>query len=195
MNDKYSEPLEAAEIVYEKPLSGEFDEVLFGSDSGNTLWVRFSDKHGIIEWIGKFGCGCYSAASVTKAIVPDKFLVCAGGFAYLVNATTRELVSRYCEPSVQDAVYDSQRNVLVVANYNQLQLIEAGKKAWASERIGVDVMRSLKIEGRILSGLAVVNYEDEESIFKFDLDELKILSWEKPLLKNSSKKKSWWKFW
>lgn len=30
-----------AEVIFEKPLSGEFEEVLFGSASGNTLWVRF----------------------------------------------------------------------------------------------------------------------------------------------------------
>ena len=190
MNDNHPEPFELAEIVYEKPLSGEFEEILFGSDRENTLWVRFSDKHGISEWIGKFGCGSSTASRVTKAIPPDKFFVSAGGFAYLIDATTRKLVNQYCEQNIRDAAYDGEKNLLIVADWTYLRWIQAGKEIF-EKRIAVDGIRDLKIEERILSGLAVINYGGEEQRFKFDLDKLKILSWEK-LPKNSLKAKSWW---
>lgn len=41
---------DTSEIVHEKPPSGVFAEVLFGSVRGNTLWVKFSDRHGLGEW-------------------------------------------------------------------------------------------------------------------------------------------------
>ena len=191
----HSEPCEQAEVVYNKPLSGEFEEVLFGSDHGNTLWIRFSDKDGISEWIGKFGCGSSSAAHVMKAIAPDKFLVSAGGFAYLIDATARKLLSEHCEPFVQDAAYDSQKNLLIVAQNYHLRFLESGKEIWVSERIGVDGIRDLSVEGRVLSGLAATDYDGVEKRFRFDLDTRKILGWEKLPSNNPFKKKPWWKFW
>jgi hypothetical protein len=79
MNQANQEPCELAEVIYEKPLSGAFEEVLFGSDRGNTLWVKFSDKNGINEWIGKFGVGGWGAGRIIKVTEPDRFLISAGG--------------------------------------------------------------------------------------------------------------------
>jgi hypothetical protein len=193
MNDSHPEPFELPEIVYEKPLSGEFEEVLFGSDHGNTLWVRFSDKYEISEWIGKFGCGGSTASCVTRAIVPDKFFISAGGFAYLIDAMTRKLINQYCEHDIQDAAYDGEKNLLIVADWTHLRWIQVGKEIF-KKRIAADGIRDLRKEGRVLSGLGVVGYGGEEQRFKFDLDEHKILSWEK-LPKTPIKTKHWWKFW
>ena len=74
MNQNNPEPCELAEIVHKKPLSGAFEEMLFGSEHRNTLWVKFSDKDRINEWIGKFGAGSYSTSRVTKVEEPDIFL-------------------------------------------------------------------------------------------------------------------------
>jgi hypothetical protein len=67
-----------------------------------------------------------------------------------------------------------------------LQQIDFDGEIIFSKKIAVDGIRDLKIEGRILSGLAFKygNGEEEER-FWFDLDKLKILRWERP----------WWKFW
>ena len=49
-----------------------------------------------------------------------------------------------------------------------------------SQKIAVDGIRDLKIEGGILSGLAYRHYGEEyEERFWFDLNTLKILRWEK----------------
>ena len=126
MNRNNPEPCELAEQVFEKPLSGAFEEVLFGSDLGNTLWVKFSDKNGINEWIGKFGVGGFGPGRIIKISEPDKFLVSAGGFVYLINATKRELTSQYCDESAQDVAYDNQRKLLIVARWTQLRWVEFG---------------------------------------------------------------------
>ena len=179
MNPDDKSPCELASIVHEKPLSGVYEEKLFGSDAGNTLWVRFSDRDGISEWIGKFGTGGSASVRVDKAIEPDKFLISAGGFGYLVDATKRELVNHYFEKFTQDIAYDSKTNRFVVADYVRLRLIEAGNVVFSSKRIALDGIRGLKIEGRIVQGLAVTDYAGDdyrgrESAFTLDLDTLEL---------------------
>jgi hypothetical protein len=188
------EVCELAEQVFEKPLSGAFEEILFGSDAGNTLWVKFSDKNGINEWIGKFGVGGSGAGRVIKVAEPDRFLVSAGGFAYLVDATNRKLVNQYCDHNTRDIIYDHKRKLLIVADYTELHWIEFENKILFSRKIAVDGIRDLKIEGNVLTGLAILDYGGKEKRFRFDLDTLKILGWEKVSSKTSDNKKSWWKF-
>jgi hypothetical protein len=199
------EPCEVAAIVHEKPLAGEYDEVLFGSDRANTLWVKFSDQHGITEWIGKFGAGCSSSARVDKVIDPDKFLISAGGFGYLIDATTRKLLNHHCEEYTQDVAYDAQSNCFIVADYVRIRLISSGEVVFASTRIALDGIRDLKIKGRKVHGLASTGFEREESSFTFDLDTREVdcpvdySSWDKPppipQADSDPVSKPWWKFW
>jgi hypothetical protein len=200
MNRNNPEPCELAEVIHKKPLSGEYEEIIFGSDRGNTLWVLFSDKDGCGAWIGKFGTGNYTVSKVTKAFPPDKFLVSAGGFAYLIDATNRKVLNQFCEGFIHEVVYDAQENRFIITDGIRVRFIQSDKQVWASRRIALDGIRNLKIEGRILKGLAVVGFEGEEDEFTLDLDCLEIKcsvdfsSWDN-LLPNPSKKKSWWKFW
>jgi hypothetical protein len=195
MNQNNPELCELAEIVYEKPLSGTFNEISFGSDRGNTLWVKFSDRDGINEWIGKFGDGGRGVRRVTKIEEPDKFLVCSGGFAYLVNATNRLLINQFCNALVVDVVYDSKTKNFIVTDGIRIRIIESGQEIWASKRIALDGIRDLKIEGKIVSGLAEVGFKSEEEIFTLDLETLEMKcavdfsSWDN-LLNNSRKTKS-----
>jgi len=203
MNSDGKEPCELASIVHEKPLSGAYEEKLFGSDSGNTLWVKFSDRDEIVERIGKFGTGGSASARVDKAIEPDKFLISAGGFGYLVDATKRALLNHHFEPFTQDIAYDAKTNRFIIADYVRLRLIESGKVVFSSKRIALDGIRSLKLEGRLVVGLATTGYEGEESGFTFDLDTLQVKcpvdfsSWDNPRMQIPIPKqaKPWWKFW
>jgi hypothetical protein len=195
VNQATQDPCELAEIVFEKPLAGAFEEISFGSDKANTLWVKFSDKNGVNEWIGKFGVGGSGPERVLKIVEPDRFFISAPGFAYLVDATERKLVNQYSNRNACDITYDQNRQSLIVADYTQLHWIEFGDKVLFSRKIAVDGIRDLKIEGNVLSGFATSNYGGEEERFRFDLDSLKILSWEKVSLKISHNKKPWWKFW
>jgi hypothetical protein len=109
MNQTSQEPCELAEVIYEKPLSGVFDELLFGSDKGNTLWVKFSDKDGINEWIGKFEIRGARSPNVSKYEEPDKFFISEGGFAYFVDATSRKLVSQFYKEDISEIIYDASK--------------------------------------------------------------------------------------
>jgi hypothetical protein len=195
VNRNNQDPCELAEVVYEKPLSGVFEEVLFGSDRGNTLWVKFSDKDGAGEWIGKFGVGGGGAGHLIKFAEPDQFIVWAGSFAYLIDATHRKLVSQYYNDNALEIIYDKKRKTFIVADYTSLNWVEFGGKIRFSRNISVDGIRDLKIENNILSGLGFPNYDGEEKRFTFDLEALEVLGWERVVSKNYGNKKSWWKFW
>ena len=192
------DPIEVAEIVHEKPHSGEFEEVLFGSDSGNTLWVRFSDKDGANEWIGKFGCGWSNSMRVTKAVSPDRFMIVAGGCAYVIDATTRKLLNQHSGAYTQDVAYDPTRNHFIAADI-RLRVIEDGREIWSSHRISIDGIHSLQVDGRVLKGRTVVGYEGEEDDFAFDLESRQFISgpdfssWDD--VPPVSKNRRWWQFW
>ena len=195
MNQNKPEPCELAEIVFEKPLSGAFEEVFFGSDRENTLWVKFSDRDGAGEWIGKFGVGSWGSGSAIKFAEPDQFMVSAGSVAYLVNATSRKLINQYQYDRAQEIIYDNKRKLFILADNADLHWAEFSGKILFSRRISLDGISSLRIEGSVLSGMAALDYEASDKRFTFDLDELKILDWETIPTKTSRNKKSWWKFW
>ena len=191
------DPIANATIVHEKPPSGRYEEHLFGSDTGNTLWILFSDDYGLEEWIGKFGCGYSAAMRVTKALQPDKFMVVAGGFAYLIDATKKTLLNQYAEPFVSDIAYDPQNNHFIAADV-RLRIIENSKQIWYSKRVSIDEIYGLKVEGRLLSGISISGYEGEEEPFSFDLDSREFKSGpdfsscDEPI---KEEKKPWWRFW
>jgi len=179
------EPCELAEVIYEKPLSGDFQEASFGSDLGNTLWVKFSDKNGIHEWIGKFAdCG-RGMRRVIKAVEPDVFFVSAGDFIYLVDATNRKTLNFFYGDQVNDAIYDPLTKCFIIADCVRLRLVEAGERVWSSKRVALDGIRDLKLKGRVVSGLALVGFEGKEKSFTFNLDtrevkcEADFSSWDK----------------
>ncbi|HVW20658.1 MAG TPA: hypothetical protein VHC86_05540 [Opitutaceae bacterium] len=161
--------IDAAEIIDVKPFSGEFDEVLFGSDKGNTLWVKFADHDGAYPWIGKFGTGHTTVMRVAKAIEPDRFFVTAGGFGYLVDATKRTLLNHHFPPYLAELAYDPGRDEFIAADVG-LRIVSQGLQRWASKRISVDWIRDLSVRGRSLWGVAFVGSDSREEAFEFDLD-------------------------
>jgi hypothetical protein len=174
MNAHGKDPCELAKIVYEKPLSGAFEEKPFGSDRGNTLWVKFSDKLGMDEWIGKFGTGVYGSNYVQKITEPDQFFVSAGGFGYVVDASRRELLAHHFDQNSNGIAYDPKTNRFIVADYTRLRVVESNQVVWTSKELSVDGIENLKVEGRIVSGIAMTGYEGQKAGFTFDMDTLKI---------------------
>jgi hypothetical protein len=170
METDHPEPCVAPELVFEKPLSGEFPEVLFGSALGNTLWVRFSDTLQMEEWIGKFDCGNFGGNKVTKIAEPDKFFICAGGWFYFVNATAQKLTEEpYRNEHVHDAVFDPASGGVLTADWSSISLIKSGAIEW-SVRIAADGIRNLKLERNSLRGLGEFDHDGSEREFTLDLE-------------------------
>ena len=186
MNMAEKDPCELAEAVHVRPISGLFEEKMFGSDRGNTVWVKFSDKLGINEWIGKFGSGGYGSTRVDKIGYPDQFFISAGGNGYVIDATSKELLAHHFGAYDNTLAYDSKTKRFIVADFTKLMAVEAGQIVWTSKRIALDGIQASKVDGRIIEGWAVTSYEGRESNFTFNLDTLEI---------KFKKMKRWWKLW
>ena len=170
------QPCDTAEIVYEKPASGDFTEISFGSDRGNTLWIRFADRDGLHEWIGKFGCGYSSSLMrVSPAGQPDHFIIVAGGFAYVVDATRRQLLNHCARERIRDITYDPETRHFIAAD-THLRIIEDGREIWTSPRLALDRIENLRLQGRILTGqsAAIPGYEKSKP-FALDLNTRELL--------------------
>lgn len=134
---------------------------------------------------------------VTKVLEPDRFVVVAGGAAYVIDATSRRLLNYHSDTLTQDIAYDPERNHFITADV-RLRIIEDGREIWSSKRISIDDISGLTITGRVLSGTAVVGYEGESGAFSFDLDSREFLSgpdfssWDILVVPT---RKPWWKFW
>ena len=196
MTGKSTDPCVRAELVFEKPLSGEFEEVLFGSGLGNTLWVRFSDKHEIGQWIGKFDCGAHGGNKVAKCAEPDKFFVCAGGWFYFVDATSRKLLEEPChDQNFHDAVFEPASGGVLVADWSTISLIKGKTKVW-SVAIGSDGIRNLKLEDDTLRGVGEFDYNGTEREFTINVGTRK-LKVGRPTGTDAPEQgsKPWWKIW
>jgi hypothetical protein len=125
-------------------------------------------------------------------------MIVAGGAAYLVDATRRQLLNQHFGPSVHDIAYDAKKNHFIAADV-RLRVIEDGREIWASKRISIDDIRGLTLVGRVLHGIADIGYEGEEKSFSFDLDSREFLDgpdfsrWDAPT--QPAVAKPWWKFW
>lgn len=92
-----------------------------------------------------------------------------------MNATSRQLLNHHGGEFTRDVVYDPLTNRFITADYTRLHLIESGRIIFSSERIALDGIRDLKIQGRLIRGLAVTDYDKEsheelESAFTFNID-------------------------
>ncbi len=73
-----------------------------------------------------------------------QIIVSAGSFAYLVDATNRELISEYHNDNALEIIYDDKRKSFIIADYTDLHWVEFGGKVLFSRRISVDGIRDLK---------------------------------------------------
>lgn len=134
---------------------------------------------------------------VTKAVEPDTFVVVAGGFAYVLNATTRQLLNHYKGDYTQDVAYDSLTKQFIVGD-TDLRIIEDGREVWRSPRLALDGIHGLVIENRILTGKAVVGDDGEEEDFALNLETREFIKHFELFSQShhpSLPKNPWWKFW
>ena len=199
------EPLEYAEILHEKPLSGEFTEHLFGTDHGNLLWVRLHDANGEKVWIAKFACGSANEMRVTKIAEPDKFLVFAGGYSYVLDATRSVVLNESFDDLAKATLYHPQWNYFITTDGLRINITSYNQTRWSTPRIALDGISNLKLEYRTVHGLAVTGFNGEQEPFTLDLISHKVTcatdysTWDNDAAEarhaHPRHKKPWWQFW
>ena len=150
-----------AKIIHEKPLSGEYAEVLFYENEGNSLWVLFEDDETGSEWLGIFGCGSSTKMSVELASAPGEFFVVAGGFGYVVDALNRRVINSWKDTWICDLAYDAKTRRIVATDGIRLSVIENQKRLWAGPRIAIDGVGGLCFKQGLLHGETSVNFAND----------------------------------
>ncbi len=112
------------------------------------------------------------ASGLWLAPHPGELLVCAGGYAYVLNlsapAQTRLLPLR----PVVDVVVAPQR--LVLLGYHHALVVEEDDESWKSPRISWEGISATELEGDALHGTGWDMHTDEEVPFSLDLKSRKL---------------------
>lgn len=93
--------MRTCEILAQMPVSGEYEEVTFGENSGTFTRVKFSEQS--TSWVGVFQNGYYPSQKNQALLVADYALVLADGLLYLADLqdkTARTLPSKYAIQSI-----------------------------------------------------------------------------------------------
>ena len=173
------------EILTTTPISGQFDELHFGENFIDSLWVDFNisdEKH----WVG-----CFSKeyeTGLNKVLYQENNKTCciiAGGKCYLINFETKYLIFETEEyPIIQSLVESSNPDYYFLGNFysvyilNEKGLIKEIEPNIMVDGIYLEFQEGSKIIGKVDS--AENQYEKPLNI-SIDIDTLEFDSFfEKP---------------
>jgi len=139
-----------AEFV-DRPISGHFPEKHFGQTSPHSSWVKFTDKN-FQEWVGSFA---QSWNGYLKTIInfeeQEKAFVIAYGNGYMVDISTRLLLSDQKIEEIVSAIKDEEQQRIIFSNgYNLQQIDIEGNISILLDKYFFDEIELLEVKDDIL---------------------------------------------
>ncbi|MFA5618809.1 MAG: hypothetical protein WDA08_00735 [Weeksellaceae bacterium] len=164
-----------AEILFETPQSGQFEEIHFGENFNESLWIKFIVSESVWE-------GCFSKQNtncIDKVLIDNdslNALVVTGGNGYLINAKNRNLIFQTDEyPLIESAIQSYNPNFFFASTYcgvyvfNEKGLQKEIKPEFMVDGIYLDYQDNSKIITKIDS---VENQYTEKIEVAIDLEKL-----------------------
>lgn len=99
--------MKTCEILAQLPTSGEYEEVVFGKDSGTFTRVKFSEQSA--SWVGVFQNGYYPSKKNQALLVADYALVLVGGLLYLVDLQAKTAQTLSSKDAIQSVIADEKQ--------------------------------------------------------------------------------------
>jgi len=159
-----------AEILKNRPLSGEFEEVNFGK-SNHSLWVKFTDDE-FIEWLGKFDIGWKNGFGIFEEKTNEPVIL-AGGILYKVDVKRRKLIFSTEENDIQGAIFYEKKDKIIANNDFKISIYSIdGKLEFSTERVSVGGIIFDKIENEIVFG-RLNDLPEQWNQFTFDVEKRK----------------------
>lgn len=153
------------------PLSGEFDEVRFGT-SGDFTWVLFGEDTAN-PWVGAFQDGEFGKTAAFSTSRQDEYFVVACGRGYFVSAE-RKVLSSFDEYDLRDALPLLSDGRVIANDSTDLFVLGAGGLVWTSGRVAWDGIELLSVSRDQVSGR--LEPHDEPREFTVVLPQLKLLA-------------------
>ena len=163
--------LKRFEILAGLPGDGPLPEY-FGSEANGRyregFVVRFFPDNNE-PWVGNFQADSTTMSQVLEWRSPDLVTVIAQGRAYDVNLATRRVIREFGSGSIEFFAAAPAIDGFVVGNGLWFESLHTPARPWRTRRISWDGMRSLHIDGFVLSGEAYNPMEDRWEPFTVDL--------------------------
>ena len=129
----------SGEVLNDIPPAGEFEEILFGEDTGTFTYVKFSD--GEHAWIGVFENGVFPSQRKVF-IAGEQAAVLADTILFLIDLSTKKaiLVSR---DHFQDLIADA--NQVFAVNFTTIHVLDYQRLVKVMEGYYFDMFKFVDI--------------------------------------------------
>lgn len=157
-------------ICRHPPQSGEMPEHHFqepAASSSRWLWLQFSSDEGD-TWAGAFRAGPNIMVDKAAASGDQIVFVLAGGVCYVVNGSTRRLITSLAG-DYTDFLPIPDTESVALADFTSVSIAGTDGVAWATRRIAWDGIRLLQATSTSVSGVAEAHDVEPESRFEIDL--------------------------
>jgi hypothetical protein len=148
------------------PLPKQYSATGMGTHSEGFV-VEFTSEKGEC-WIGNFQRGLSNASAVYREPGTRNPIVLAGGTAYVVDPTTRNLVRTF-GGQIQVVLDDVERGQLVFGDGLWFEAVGCEGSRWRTRRLSWDGMRSVRVEGPRILGEAY-SPVDQDAWHPFEVD-------------------------
>ena len=155
-------------IIESPPLSGSMTELSiespYSTDS-TWMWVLFETEE--YQWCASFKKGSLPLSNWAIAVpATDCCFIVSGGAGYWVDANAKAVLFLHPRPWLFAAIGIPSASSVVVATFNEIELISSAGIEWHSPRIAWDGIRFVKSERDTIVGIAETGHgNDREFVF------------------------------
>lgn len=103
------------------PLSGEYDEVLFGI-TNDLLWVKFI----LTDWDIRYGKFDFWMSNFSKILETKSYysVIISHWLLSVVDVNKRSILFQLENDFISNAIYDNKRNQIVVSDYTDISIYD-----------------------------------------------------------------------
>jgi len=136
-----------AELVKERPISGEYEELVFDA-SGDSTCVKFEDSE-YIEYLGIFGIGIGNNTIVAQN--NDRAFIISKGQGYVFDINERKVIHKSEEDNLLEVVSPNYNQYFVA--YDSFSLfVFKDNLVFENKRITSDGIKIISMENAIIKG-------------------------------------------
>lgn len=169
---------------FDRYLSGDYEEHVFGADRGEFRCVLFSDEDGIERWVGRFSADGLegrnprhyeqrSPTQVHRVGASALFQVLADGYLYTVDAQHRTLAECRLVGDFLGLIHDPVRHRFIGWTYDDIVVLDFGGREIHRKNLSCDDYYDMQLWPDAVTGVAWVNYSEYRR-FEFNLDTFKV---------------------
>lgn len=158
------------------PTAGQFEQIKFGQNSSEDLWLKLTDNYGNI-WVASFASGTNGLEKYNKIELSGNILALINdGEFYLINTKEKKQIFKPLSNYYIDFIINPSRQILCLASFTRIEIYKDLKH--------LKTISPESIDGIIFNGITdnevvgqICDAGGEWYDFKLDLNEL-VIYWQ-----------------